>query len=512
MPFIRVTVPRTSQPQHAVPIDWSKPITRGLSAVLQADGFEPVGKTLAGITGAKATPSTRGVARGFGSTYGAGGADVVTTQFTGYAAAHTVVIPYLCHGSGGGGFGRLLFKGTDATNYAETVLYTSGHLEIGFRGTSVSQYIAAPLGALDVPHVFAYSTDGVTAGSPPASGVAAYLDGVAQTLSAPSLASGLVDGQTGRPYYIGNRYESGTLVRAWDGWIGSIPLWSRVLSPGEVASISANVWQIYEDEELWIYVPVSSGTSGIAASGAAQAGGSAAASAQVALAAIGVVTAGGQATAGVSVPLAAAGLAVAGGQAAAVATITVAAAGLAQAAGQAGLAAGVLTAASGAAQAAGNAALAAQLAALASGGAAGGGSATLSGGAPGSIAANGGAQASGSAVLAISFALAALGGAEAAGAAPLTATVQISAAGFVQAMGAGSLVVNLPLTAFAAAQAGGSAGLTQIAAGAAPVMLHLAAGVSRRCTLLAGATRATRITAAAAKAAHLITEARRVGL
>lgn len=173
------------------------------------------------------------------------------------------------------------------------------------------------------------------------------------------------------------------------------------------------------DVGCWEYVSAG-GSSDIAASGGAIAGGSAALSASYSLAAVAVAVAGGSAALSAAVPLAATGLAIASGSAGAVATVTIAATALAVASGAAGLSVTVTLAASG--------------------GAGAGGSATLSSSSGGSIAASGGAVAGGSALM--------------------SATVQISAAGLAQAMGAGALSVQIPLAAFGHAVAGGQATLS----------------------------------------------------
>ncbi len=264
---------------------------------------------------------------------------------------------------------------------------------------------------------------------------------------------------------------------------------NRRMSQTEALAILQNPWQIFEDEEDYVFVPAAGGGSTLnaSASGGSVASGSANLAAQIALAGVGVSVAGGSANAGASVPLSAAGIATATGSATPAATITINASGLAQAAGSAGLSASVLLAGAGAAQAAGNATLAAQLNALAAGAAQAGGSANLSGGAPGELNASGQAQASGSAVLSVTIGLqasgaaqaggsasgsasapgqvSASGGAAAGGAATWSVTASITAAGFVQSMGAGQLTISVNLVAMGAAVASGAANLGQPGAG-----------------------------------------------
>lgn len=260
---------------------------------------------------------------------------------------------------------------------------------------------------------------------------------------------------------------------------------NRRVSVGEATELLNNPWQIFEDEEAYLFIPAAVGGSTLNASatGGSAASGSANLAAQITLAAVGVSVAGGSANAGASVPLSAAGIATATGSATPTATITINASGLAQAAGSAGLSASILLAGAGAAQAAGNATLAAQLNALAAGAAQAGGSANLSGGAPGELNASGQAQAGGSAVLSVTIGLqasgaaqasgsasgsasapgqvSATGGAAAGGSAVASVTASITAAGFVQVMGAGQLTISINLSAFGAAVAAGAANLGQ---------------------------------------------------
>jgi|GEM_PF-3783020 len=319
---------------------------------------------------------------------------------------------------------------------------------------------------------------------------------------------------------------AGTPYRFFDGGIHLILMWNRILSAAEISAVMDNPWQVFAPKQLFMmpkaqaYVPVfgsmgqfdkalqlagwfdeeikaagwfdeaflvaASGSLAAQASGAALASGSATLSGQIGLAAVGVATAGGSANAGVSVPLSATGVAVAGGSANRVATITISAAGLAQAAGQAGVSAAVLLAAAGAAAAtgngllagqivlaaagaalaAGNATLGAQLAAVAAGGDQAGGTAGLTGGPSGAISAAGGDMAAGSAVLVAQIAAIASGLDTAAGSGVLAAKLAAVASGAAVAGGAAGLVALFSAVAAGADQAAGTANLTGGALGA----------------------------------------------
>lgn len=419
-------VPWTRKPPNGTPLDWGNPLTARLMAAIQSDGVDvAINRPPTSITGTRLAPAYSGLMRGFGATYGVGSTDAILTANTAVApAGQTTLAVYQCNGAGGGGFGRLFQKGAN-TSYSHLLgvggagLWMARYVTAG----AVSQNVSIPRGTDGVPHVIIYTSDGLVGGAPPASGVAGYLDGVLQTLSTGS-SSG-VSGQDAAPYYVGNRSDA---ARAWDGWIGLVLVWARVLVPAEIEALSKNPWQVYEPRKVLIGVPsAGAGTGDIAASGGAVAGGSAALSVSYTLAAVGLAVAGGSGTLSVAVPLAAVGLDVAGGSAGAVANVTIAASALAQAGGSAGMSVTVTLAASG--------------------GAVAGGSADISASSGGSIAASGGAVAGGSALM--------------------SATVQISAAGYAQAMGAGALAVAIPLAAFGHGVAGGSAALSTDLAGGA---------------------------------------------
>lgn len=261
------------------------------------------------------------------------------------------------------------------------------------------------------------------------------------------VATGNVAAPTANGAYLGGRIDSGAYL---DGRIKFAALWGRGLSVDAGIRYTKDVdspYQLVRPKRRRVWA-VSSGTSDIAASGGAVAGGSADLSVSYSLAAVAVAVASGSAALNVDVPLSAAALTVAGGSADASATVSIAASALAVAAGSAGLAVTVSLAASG--------------------GAVAGGAADLSASSGDSIAASGGAIASGSALL--------------------SATVQISAAGLAQALGSGALSVEIPLAAFGAAVAGGQATLSAGAAGAGPLIL---AGSARLAATLASSARLT---------------------
>lgn len=274
------------------------------------------------------------------------------------------------------------------------------------------------------------------------------INGTQYTMSASGsgVATGTVAAPTSNGVSLGGR--SADTVTPMDGRIKFAALWGRGLSVDAGIRYTKDVdspYQLVRPKRRRVWA-VSSGTSDIAASGGAVAGGSADLSVSYSLAAVAVAVAGGSAALNVDVPLSAAALTVAGGSADASVTVSIAASALAVAAGSAGLSVTVTLAASG--------------------GAVSGGAADLSVSSGDAIAASGGAIASGSALL--------------------SATVQIGAAGLAQALGSGALSVAIPLAAFGAAVAGGQATLSAGATGAGPLIL---AGSARLAATLSSSAR-----------------------
>jgi hypothetical protein len=67
-----------------------------------------------------------------------------------------------------------------------------------------------------------------------------YLDGVSQGLTGASYSNSATT-QTAQ-FIVGNRPDN---TRSWNGYLGNLFIWDRVLSDNDVATISANPWQIF---------------------------------------------------------------------------------------------------------------------------------------------------------------------------------------------------------------------------------------------------------------------------
>jgi hypothetical protein len=247
--------------------------------------------------------------------------------------------------------------------------------------------------------------------------------------------------------------------------IGLFVAFSTCLSDEDTYRLLENPWQIFEDEEDYIWIPeAGGGVSNIAASGTVQASGTASPAVAVAMSGVGASLSSGTAADRV--------------------TVNIGAAGLATAAATAGISAQVLLAGAAAALASGNATLAATLNALAAGAAQSSGTATINSGVAGALAAVGTDVVSGSAPIRVTVSLGASGSDAVGGSAAIVGSpisplsgagvdvvsgsgaavinVSLSAAGFVQAMAAGQLSMQVRLSSTGASVVSGVAGITSL--------------------------------------------------
>ena len=462
----------TRQPQQAVAIDWSNPLTHGLADVidLRIIPRSLILGTPASVFGsslAYGRPTKNGLSFDNTQSYGgvyfqrADGAYATAEQthltIGQYDVSSGFYAGYFCTADGSGASASMSLQSAAG---ADVLVYPGGNTYAGVE--------AALLGAGQLVLALA-SKPGATD---------IYKNGVliGSGSNSPDVKT------TSRLVIFGER--AALTAYSVKGKQLLHLFFNKKLSAAQIAALSENPWQIFRPQprRLFFDAAVGGGNLSASATGGGIATGTAALAAQVALASVGVSTASGSAALAASVPLSAVGLSVASGSAAPSATVTISASGLAQAAGQAGLSASVLAQAAGAALASGNATLAAQLNALATGAAQAGGSANLSGGAAGSLSASGAAIAAGTAVLSVTVGLqaagsalasgtatgsanapgqvSATGGAAAGGSGVMSARVSITAAGFVQAMGQGAFSATVPLSAFGVVTASGYAHLT----------------------------------------------------
>lgn len=182
----------------------------------------------------------RGKYAGFGPTFGTSDVDYVQTAFRALAPRRSYFVRIYLGGIPNS-FPRLFEIPT--TPGAEGLLVISGSNSLQYsrvwsRG-SVSWATAS--GSVVVGNY--YDVLVTYDASSPANAPVFYLNGkqVSSSLTT-SAPSGVATESTTGPYLLGNRIQ---LDRAFGGLMQGFYIWDRVLAPAEVASISANPWQIF---------------------------------------------------------------------------------------------------------------------------------------------------------------------------------------------------------------------------------------------------------------------------
>lgn len=239
-----------SHPPVSANVDWSDPLTKKLVAVIDSrTGQNLIRPGSPTIVGTKLKPLRDRLYRGFGSNYGVGDTDVITSSFFAAPelyAPRSYFFRYLAFSRGGGTFGRILHKG-GAGNGSEDI-YAANQLNCFAyqrNDNGVARYcdIAIPWGTIGVPHSMAVSVSG----NPFVS--AAYLDGVSESTSGSDSGGGVAPSDS-QPYEIGNRAYDKT--RVWDGMIGCLFVWDRMLSPEDARALNANEWRMFQpSRRIW---------------------------------------------------------------------------------------------------------------------------------------------------------------------------------------------------------------------------------------------------------------------
>lgn len=239
----------TRQPQFAVGIDWSNPITQGLHCELNYDGYDAVSGNLpTGLVGTKKIPiGTNGIARGFGATRGVGTTDTYLSGVRANTDKYSVLAVLASYSFGGGGFGRVFQKG-NGFEYESALFQNNDSISLGFIHNGpggIKQAGAVVIPSSGTPFVFVGVTNtagGVGTNTVNGQFVSLYINGILGTHASATVDHNALRAVTTIPYRVGNRSD---LVRVWDGYIWLILMWGRELSPLEVKSVSANPWQIF---------------------------------------------------------------------------------------------------------------------------------------------------------------------------------------------------------------------------------------------------------------------------
>jgi hypothetical protein len=247
------------QPQQAPRLDRSNPLTAGLAMLQvlgQHKGLDLARNVNNAFVGTKAVPYAGGLATGFGSTFGAGTTDRISTAFTGALVNRSYFFTARRNGAGGGSLGRIFDKTNGSSG--QFLYWTSGStlLSYGFFLGGVEQVLQFPASTsatavgVDFNLLLTHSVSGTT------QTITAYLNGVQLAVTPPN--TGTLTDAAATVLTIGNRASDN--VRNWDGLIGFAAVWDRIVSPSEALAISANPWQLLSAGPTSYPVPDASGS------------------------------------------------------------------------------------------------------------------------------------------------------------------------------------------------------------------------------------------------------------
>lgn len=192
---------------------------------------------------------------GFGTTFGVGTTDRITTSLVGQSALRTWAFRFLYNGSGGGGFGRVL----DAGQTIEQVFVNGSNLAYA-RWWNGAQAVWALPGTLVQGTTYSMV---VTSDQTSASGVVnCWLNGIVTYIGAGSGSPrvGTPD-STASPYNIGNRNDN---ARNFDGIIYGVACWNSIVPDNFCTAISKGVSPlIYRSSLVYYNRMISTGVNNI---------------------------------------------------------------------------------------------------------------------------------------------------------------------------------------------------------------------------------------------------------
>lgn len=235
--------PWDSQPQEALGIDWSNPITRGL--IDWGTPVEPNG--IAGVNSPTVVARRNGIAH-----KGNGSSSYFSKSVPPLPIAYEVTMLALVHGASGAADSRIYAIGSSASatpfvslQASASVAANAGFFSRLVGGTAINPSVVGFEDA--APHLLigtAWATgnelwvDGISVGSNnnTTDATAATLDRIAVGALLRTSA--------------GSYNASGVLLRA---------AWNRRLSSAEIAGISANPWQLFEPRRIYIPLSITSG-------------------------------------------------------------------------------------------------------------------------------------------------------------------------------------------------------------------------------------------------------------
>lgn len=170
------------------------------------------------------------MARGFGSTLGAGTTDVIASSYNILSAGKRSYFFWVSlNGLGGGSLGRAFDPSTTTAGVDTLFISSEWNYQRAFSGGTVTfQFPSASTPSNNTWHSILISYDA----SNVANAAKAWVDGVAQTITVAGAAIGTAI-TTSNNYYIGNRQSGGN--RNWDGNISHFTIWDGILLDSDEA-------------------------------------------------------------------------------------------------------------------------------------------------------------------------------------------------------------------------------------------------------------------------------------
>lgn len=188
---------------------------------------------------------------GFGSTYGAGSTDVVTTKYTGGAINNMRSISLWLFRNGASNGASIL--GTTTANGFEFIDYTTSPNAITYRrkwSGGLGSWSGSGTGSSGVWHhiLITYNT------SSSANAPVFYQDGILASTTTNVGVSGTLQANT-TPYVIGNQTNNSV----WNGMAAHVAIWDGIiLSPIEALALASGVSPLLiYPELLGLYMPLS---------------------------------------------------------------------------------------------------------------------------------------------------------------------------------------------------------------------------------------------------------------
>ena len=197
------------------------------------------------------------MARGFGSTYGAGATDSVKTAYTTVPAAqYSIALWAWLHGSGGFTFGIIESQTGTANNVNHNIYMNGGVASIGFdqafTGNTGNFSIAAP--ATNKWFHLAVTYDSSSTSNKPVM----YLNGVSQTVTTLSSPTGSVSNAVNNLYIGNNNYTATSGQQNFDGMLAEYGYWNgSILTAAEVLALAKGVTpRFVRPSGLSLYLPL----------------------------------------------------------------------------------------------------------------------------------------------------------------------------------------------------------------------------------------------------------------